>query len=59
MATPKRPSLARLSKTPCPTCGKDMLEWTDGTGQRCVSGLHALERELGIHRSPPKAKARR
>ena len=59
MATPKRPSLARLSKTPCPTCGKDMLEWTDGTGRRCVSGLHALERELGIRRSPPPKQGER
>ena len=50
----KRPSLARLSKTPCVICGKEMLEWTDGTGQRCVSGLHALELALGIRRSPPK-----
>ena len=50
----KRPSLARLSKTPCPICKAQMLEWTDGTGQRCVSGIHALERKLGIHRSPPK-----
>jgi len=54
---PKRPSLARLSKTPCPTCGKHMLEWTDGTGQRCVSGIHALERELGVRRTP-KVKVR-
>jgi len=49
----KRESFARLSREPCAICGKDMLEWTDGTGRRCVRGGHDLERELGIRRSPP------
>jgi len=42
----------KLSDTPCPICGKEQLVATDGKTW-CVHGGHALERELGIRRSPP------
>ena len=52
---PKRPSTAKLSPRPCPDCGKVMLESLDGKARWCVSGLHGLERELGL-RPPLKTK---
>ena len=42
---------------PCKDCGQPTLVWSDGT-PACTCGIHALERELGIRRSPPKEKVR-
>jgi len=49
----KRPS-PKLGP-PCPECKKPTL--TDGKRTWCIDGVgHALERELGIRRSPPRRK---
>jgi len=42
-----------IAKQPCPDCGRPQLEFPDGT-TACTHGGHALERELGIRRSPAK-----
>jgi len=47
----KRPS-PKLGP-PCKDCRRPTLVWPDGT-TACTHGGHALERELGIRRSPPK-----
>jgi len=48
---PKRPS-PKLGP-PCKDCRRPTLVWPDGT-TACTHGGHALEREFGIRRGPPK-----